>query len=167
MSINILMESYNKFTTIRYNNDPPEFINNTIIDITQNLIKERNITKIILFISIVRRIEKNLSIIFLDQNNIDLILLIIASKLETNKYKNDILDNIIKYINDKTKDNLNELFICSIKLKQYGIIDRIKYYVNIVDFVDSSKNVNFFLPSEIVNIKAIKLYNLFWDKYKN
>ena len=119
------------------------FINNNIANVIYRIIKLDNGYQAGLFQTNIKRIENCINYKILNDEKIHLQLFKIFIGLTHEKSQLECQKEMIKYIvlytNDINVSHLNNLFSIAIKYKQYGIIDKLKYHVEIEKFIDKNK----------------------------
>lgn len=153
-----------------------KFIIANISGVIYKLIIQGNSYKSNIFLSIVKRIEKHIGHNILDQEKIHMQLLKIFGSVSCEKDKIEFKNEMIMYITLYSKAALNyqdtnkqeyldKLFEIAIKYKQHGIIDKLKYHINIDKFIDINKNKKNMPTDVLLKSKGIKLSELFKNEY--
>ena len=146
-----------------------KFICDNIMHVIYKIIKIGDGYKASLFQTNIKRIENCIGYNFLNEEKVHIQLLKIFISLThekfQSKYQQEMIKHIILYINNIAINHLNNLFIVAIKHKQYGIIDKLKYHVDIEKFLDKTKlgkrkNINIILQT-----KGHKLFELLINEY--
>lgn len=139
-------------------NDISEFMTGNMESVVYYLLKTKS-TKTVLFHSIIKRIGNYAK--FDMENTIHSQLLKIYNNYTDTKNaaecKSEIIDYIASYAENNDIVYLNKLFNVAIKYKQYGTIDKLKYYVNLNGFIDET----LYNPKyNILQMKGRKLFNM-------
>ena len=155
----IILSNINK--SLNINEDIYNFITNSIESVVYKLIILNDYTKTILLSSIIKRIGNCIEYKIINQMNVHMKLLKLFNRFISRniryEYKTDVIDLIMLYASDNNIDHLNKLFNIGIKYKNYGIIDKLKYFVTINNFLikDTNSPMN-----SILQMKGRKLYYL-------
>lgn len=144
--------------SLNINNEIYNFINNSIEYVVYNLIKSNDYTKTILLSSVIKRIGNRIGHKISNQMSVHMKLLKLYNRFISHniryEYKTDVLKLIILYANDNIIDYLNKLFNIGIKYKNYGIIDKLKYFVPINNFINKDITIPI---NNILQMKGRKL----------
>ncbi len=155
----IILEKINRSTNI--NNCIYELINNSIEYVIYKLITSTDNTKTILFSSIIKRIGNCIGYKIINQLNVHMKLLKIYNRFInrniSREYKTDVVKYIILYATNNKIEYLDKLFNIAIKYKNYGIIDKLKYFVTINNFINKDTNSPI---NTILQMKGRKLFYL-------